>query len=439
MKLISAAAMLLWIVLIYNACSTQPSKPVTNAADYNKYLYLKDGDTARGLKTIDGEIAFWSTRFEKMPDDLVAQSKVAGLYGRRFMLSGNIKEVHIADSIYRIANRLQSKSSSGTFRSLAANCITQHQFRQARLYIDSALILGDDKFLTVLMNFDVCLELGDIAGARKSLESLTDKNAFEYLIRQAKMFDHEGDLESAIKVMETAFSKIKDNGTPSLYCWAKSNLGDMYSHANRFSDAYAAYLDVLAIDPDYYHCLKGIAWLAFSKDNNIAAARNILTYLSKYHPIPDYDLMLAEIAAYENNPLANEQSIGKFINATNNPLYGDMYNKYLFHLYADELKNTEKAFQIAQIEVNNRPTPQSYDLLAWAYYKKGAIEQARAIAKLHVENQYFEPEGIYHLGIIYKAAGDRKKAKQYLYEAKKSGFEVGPSLVKEIEKEIETI
>ena len=66
----------------------------------------------------------------------------------------------MVDSIYQLVNQLNRKNSSGTYRSLAANCITQHKFLQAQLYIDSALILGDDKYQSVLMEFDVALEPG---------------------------------------------------------------------------------------------------------------------------------------------------------------------------------------------------------------------------------------------------------------------------------------
>ena len=84
----------------------------------------------------------------------------------------------------------------------------------------------------------------------------------------------------------------------------------------------------------------------------------------------------------------------RFITAVSDSRYGDMYNKYIFYLMIDENKDLIKALQIAQREVNNRPTSQSYDLLAWAYYNMGRKEEAFKIAKSFVENRNYEPERI---------------------------------------------
>ena len=68
-----------------------------------------------------------------------------------------------------------------------------------------------------------------------------------------------------------------------------------------------------------------------------------------------------------------------------------MYNKYLFSLYTDELQDSQKAMTIALREVNNRPTPESYDLLAFALCKSGKINEARQIAEKFVKGKCFEP------------------------------------------------
>ena len=83
-------------------------------------------------------------------------------------------------------------------------------------------------------------------------------------------------------------------------------------------------------------------------------------------------------------------------------------------------------------EIANRPTPQSYDLLAWAYYQQKNFNDALSVATRQVENQTFEPEAFYHLGMIYQANGNNEKASYYLNEALASEFELGPSTSKKI-------
>ena len=43
-------------------------------------------------------------------------------------------------------------------------------------------------------------------------------------------------------------------------------------------------------------------------------------------------------------------------------------------VYLDEYNNTAKALPLINEEIVNRPTPQSYDLLAWYYFKKKKLK-----------------------------------------------------------------
>jgi tetratricopeptide (TPR) repeat protein len=391
------------------------------------------------LQLIETDIAFWNKRFEKTKDDLTARLKLGGLYNRRFQYTGNINDVHKSDSFYLTAHQLQKLFSSGTYRSLATNCITQHKFKEAALYLDSAYQLGDDKYITLLQQFDVAIELGNYLWASSILQQFKYKNTFEYYIRNAKLQDHLGNSKETISNMEKALAKAQESKNENILLWAQSNLADMYSHQNKITEAYALYKKVLETDPHYYHALKGIAWIAFSYDKNTVLAKEILQKLKSVHPVPDYDYLLAEIAASENNKTQKEIYTTSFLKAVSNPAYGDMYNKYVFSIQSDERNNYTNALRIAQTEVNNRPTPQSYDLLAWAYYKSGNMNEAIAIAEKQVVNKNFEPDAIYHLGILYKQTGNKKLARKYLKEAMESSFELGPLVTKEIKEELEQL
>ena len=421
-------------LLILTGCHQQP---ITNPNDYSAYLQQRPNTR---LQNINTELDFWKNKLTQSPGDIISESKIAGLLIKRFGYSGDIHEIYQADSLYRVVNYLNHTNSSGTFRSLAANCITQHRFLQAQTYIDSALALGDDKFQTVLMEFDVAMELGNRYRARKALNSLVDKTSFEYLIREAKYKDHvEGDLDAAIVLMEKAYDKIKDIPSPALLLWTKTNLGDFYGHANRYKESYQCYLDVLAKDPHYYHALKGIAWLAFSHDKDVNNARKIVAYLQQRHPVPDYELLLSQLADWEQDSITYKQHMDHFISTTHNELYGGMYNKYLFHIEADELNNAQQCLQIAQQEVAHRPTPEAFSWLAWAYCKNGDVSKAMETARLYVANKCFEPDALFYLGKIYQAGGQTKTARKYLLAAQRSGYELGPVVSQQITESLKAL
>lgn len=384
------------------------------------------------LERIETEISFWRGKLNVVKDDIASQIKLGSSYKRLFEYSGNIHDIHTSDSFYTAAHQLQKLFGSGTYRSLAMNCVTKHQFKQASLFLDSAFEKGDDKYITLLQQFDVAMELGDYLRAVTILQQFKYKNTFEYYTRESKLLDHKGEAEASLAAMEKAMAKAVDSKNDELILWAKSNLADMYGHQNKIKESYKLYKEVLKEDPHYYHALKGVAWIAYSHDKNIKLAKEILKYLQSVHPVPDYDFLLAEIASYENNKTQKDFYTDRFLKSVSNPAYGTMYNKYVFTIMSDELNNYSSALNIADIEVNNRPTPQSYDLLAWAYYKNNRLQEAELIAATYIAKRTYEPDALFHMGVIYKHTGNKELAKKYLSEALESGYELGPLVTKEI-------
>lgn len=391
-------------------------------------------------QVIEADIQFWNKRLsENKNADINAQIKLASLYSRRFQYSGQINDVLKSDSFYLAANQLQKKFSSGIYRSLAANCVTQHKFLQADRFLDSAASMGDDLYFTKLQQFDVKLELGQNKEAENILNSLQAKNNFDYYSRAAKLEDHKGNSETSLLFMEKAYADAVASKNEQLILWVKTNLADMYGHNNRIQESYQLYKDVLTNNPDYFHAWKGIAWIAYSNDKNTALAKKILVWLQEKHPVPDYDLLLSEIAAYEQNNEAKNKHLAAFVDKVNNPAYGDMYNKYLFAILSDDMNDPKGALQIARTEINNRPTAQSYELYAWGLYKNGQLNEAQRIAESRIINQTFEPDALYHIGLLLKQSGNKKAAKQYLTEALESSFELGPLVSNEIKQELKTL
>ena len=87
---------------------------------------------------------------------------------------------------------------------------------------------------------------------------------------------------------------------------------------------------------------------------------------------------------------------------------------------------------IAKIEVAHRPTPDSYDLLAWSYFNHGDIKKAYAIAQQYVYGKSHEPMLNYHLAVIYKANQNSSVIAPIVKELRGSIYELGPSFEKKL-------
>ena len=423
-------------VILLTFASCQNKKTITSKQDYNSYLL--DGTVAKEAKKVNTEINFWQQRLQKDTGSYINMLELASNYLRLFRLTGNINALIYGDSLLKRSSAKLNNTDPEILYSLSQNSIAQHQFLAAASYTEAAEKEKGDMYTIRLLQFDASMEMGKYKEAYKSLESLKDKSAFDYLIRKAKWEDHTGNLDGAIVVMEKAFSIIKDK-KKSLYCWTLSNLADMYGHAGRVEEAYKAYLNVLQKDPANLYCLKGIAWIAYAHDNNTAEAKRILQYILAETEMPDLRLVLAQIAETEGNELEKRKLLNEFVSTVTKPGYGDMYNKYLIEIYTEELKDYDKAFLLAEKELRNRFTPETCDWMAWTYYKKGELVKALEYSKSYVHKMTFEPDATMHTAFIYAANGKKEEAKRMLEECLESSFELGPVATRLVKEKLQTL
>lgn len=420
--------------LLFLSSCHEKNSAIVNSADYETYLVVHQASSKYSL---DDDMAFWNERLARMPNDEASKRKLAGLHAARFQTTGRVEELRVSDSIYHALLKTATTGRTGLFLGLAQNSITQHQFKTADVYADSAIAVGERKSAALLVSADIALELGQPERADYILSQFVNKKSFAHRIRQVKLKDQQGELDSAIIIMEAAHDRVKES--KDLFCWSLSNLGDMYGHAGRIEDAYRAYISVLQKDPTYDYALKGIAWIALSHDKNFVEAKRIITALASRRVMPESHLMLAQIAELERNQAEKTKHLTQFIAMTDTDGYRTMYAKYLAHIYADDMGMPEKSLAIAEQEIINRPTPQSYDLKAWALLKLGRKKEALAIVQQYVENQTFEPEAAYHMGMVFLSNNQTERAKEHLEAADESSFELGPVISYRINEALESL
>ncbi|MBF2707677.1 tetratricopeptide repeat protein [Flavobacterium soyangense] len=428
MKTIKTLSTLLFTALLMLSCN-QKSNKIIAQKDYNKYLEIKDN---KSRDFAQGEINFWQKKYDKAPNQTSYLSLIASNYSKLFENTGNIKYLYKVEELLLQVNKEYHYQGVGSIRSLGRNYISQHRFKEALVLANKALAIGEGMKETQKLLFDVNMELGNYTDAEKNLKYLNDSRDFDYLIRVSKWNDHLGDLKTAISLMEKARDIAEINDNNSLKIWTYSNLGDLNGHAGNIQTSYDYYLKTLAVEPNNSYALKGIAWIAFSHEKDTKEANRIIDNISKRHHTPDFYLLKAQIAEYENDFLSKKTNLNDYFTMLNTINYGAMYNKYNTLIYADDKNTASKALEIAKIEIDHRPTPDSYDLLAWSYYNLGDSKKALAIEEEYVVGKSFEPKLNYHLATIYKANNLNEKVTPIKKELLKSTFELGPNLEKKI-------
>jgi tetratricopeptide (TPR) repeat protein len=408
------------------------NRSVVSETDYARYLDASDRAFTDHLQQNRDRIDFWQRKLADEPQSGLYKLKLASILTERFKMTGEIAHLQRSDTLLQSALAGPLLKKAAAYHALSANAVTRHDFQAALRYAEMALQTNEAPAVSKLLIFDALMELGRSEEAEQTLTSVSNKSTFDYLIRRAKLEDHRGDLPQAILTMETAAGWCKRVDNRPLLCWTLSNLGDMYGHAGKVRQSYNTYLKVLEIDPAYHYALKGIAWIAYAHDGDIPQANRLARYLLKKQHSPDLYLFLAETADYEGRTVLAGQYRQKFIREATRPAYGRMYHKYLAEIKLNEPGAFQEAKPYVDMEIVNRPTAQSYALLAQYYNQAGQPEKSLDILQQHVEEKTYEPDVLMQVGLMFKAAGSNEKARKYLNEAAEAGLELGPLASREI-------
>ena len=414
------------LVLFLSSCQTDSDNQITDKKDYDKYL------VSNPPKTSSKYFELWNSKIKPDSSQLMSFGIVGGEYNRYFQNTGDIKYLKKAEKVLKKAADIANVSRAGMYRALARNYISQHRFKEAKQWADSARAIGSGLDQTQGLMFDVHMELGNYDTAEKYLDSLKNMDDFGYLIRLAKWNDHSGDLDTTIRFMEKAKEKAENSKNTGLMLWSYTNLADYYGHAGRIKDSYEHFLKALRIDPENAYAKKGIAWIVFSHEKKPKEAMRILDSVTTYYKSPAYFLLKSEIAEYMGDDMKSVANLDNYFNLVQNSAYGDMYNAFNISLYLNVTEQYDKALTLAETEVANRPTPESYSFLAYSYLKIGNKQKARDIVDGHIEGKTYEPAVLLRTAEIYKATGSIDRVKQLKDELLGAVYELGPATEKEI-------
>jgi hypothetical protein len=86
------------------------------------------------------------------------------------------------------------------------------------------------------------------------------------------------------------------------------------------------------------------------------------------------------------------------------------------------------------MEVKNRATPETHQLLAFAQLQAGKNKEALRTIERFVVDKTFEPMALYYCALIYKANGLDNKVATIKEELIAASYELGPVMIKEVRR-----
>ncbi len=415
-------------ILFFCSCKQQ----VTSVKDYSPFLNTSKFDKKLSANT--DEIEFWQHKLLTDSGSYIYKFELALHLIERFHLKANPDDLSKADSLlFNCLSKIGGKEPA-LYYTLIQNAILQHRFNEAGKYLQRLLDLGGDPLIVKLLSFDVYFEQGKYYEASNAISELGNKNQnFDFLIRNAKLLDHQGKSEASLRQMELAYQIALKKGKPSAINWCLTNLADMYTHAGKIEKAYNYYLSALQKDSSNFHALNGIAKICYLKDKDYENAENIILFSQQIAPRPENYLLLSEIEGGAGNIEIKSQYENLFFKMLYQNKYGNMYNKYILSKIFSGKGNKSEALSISLKEIQNRATPETYSWLAYSYFQNGKIDEATKLVQAEVVGKTFEPESLFIAGIILNKS-HKIQSEDCLKQCLKSEFELGPEKYKILQR-----
>ena len=429
MKIIPVAFCLF---LFISSCSHK-DKPIVNSVFADSLItHYSPSQFAR---TTDSNLIFWEKKMDSLPENFVNGPKYASALSSRFHLYGEINDLLKADSLYNRSNGVNQEKEPGIFRTLASFAMLQHRFLPADSFLQKAKKIEGQSLANAFLDFDVSFERGQYQHCKKILPALRSFNPYGYLFRRSKFEHYDGSLDSAISCMMQAAEKAGNNNY--LRQVALSNAADLYIHKGNLKEAYKLYTESIKIDAADLHSIMGIGWIALVHDKNDSLAEKIFRFVRSQSHAPDALLKLEQLAEARGDSAEQIKYANEFAAQAGQPEYGLMYSKYLIDLYTGILNESAKAASIAEQEINNRPTPQTYAWYAWSLFCNNEKEKAYKVFRSGVSGKPLEGPELYYMGKLMQDMDKGYNAQQFFKAAYKNRYDLSPAKQKDLEENLE--
>ena len=381
-------------------------------------LALGPAAAETGDTPADARVRASQLLLRRNPLDARAFHRLGDAYIQKARETGDAKYFALAEEALRKSLAI-APQSSGALRHLAYVLYSRHAFVEAAAEAAKAIALdpADSHALGVLG--DAQLEVGQYAEAEATYQRMATLDEDLYaLSRRSGLKSLRGDVEGAIADLERAIVEGRAAGRPAeSLAWAQWQLATEHWNVGRLEAAEAGYQAALATYPRYHRALVGLGHVR-------AAQARFTEAVALYQeaigiiPQPDYVAMLGDVLTKMGRAeeARRQYELVEYIGRLSE-LNQVLYNRELATFYLDHDTKLDVALALARRELDVRRDVYAQDLLAWALYKNGQPEPARAAMTEALRLGTRDARLFYHAGMIERAFGDIGAATRYLRRA----------------------
>ena len=369
---------------------------------------------AEPLSKTEQVIVTMQARLRANPNDLVAYGTLGEAYLQRTRETGDPSYYGKAQAVFESAlqrdpHNLEALIGEGSL------ALSRHEFQLALQLGERALTENDTVARIFGVIGDAQVELGQYDAAVSTIQRMVDlRPDLSSYSRVSHLRELYGDLDGAIAAMQTAAQEggpVSENTE-----YVRAQLGYLYWTKGDLADAERTFTESLTRLPDYIQALGGLARVRVSQ-GRLADAIELYRRAVAQIPLPDLVIGLGEaLQASGQTAEANRQyelvrAIEQLFAAN-----GVATDLELALFEADHGTDPAAALALARSAYSHRPNIRAADALAWALFKTGDVRGSVRYSAEALRLGTKDPILLYHAGMIERAAGNLRVARQRLTE-----------------------
>ena len=369
-------------------------------------------------RTLDRHIALYRQLLRRNPFNARAYCGLGDAYSRKARENGDATYLQLAEEALRKALQIHPQSSEAR-RHLAFVLYTRHDFAGATQEAERAIALHPMDSHAYGVLGDAYLEVGKYAQAQDTYQKMIDLQQDLYAYSRLAAFKSlAGDSTGALAALQQALAAGQIAGSPQEHmAWVQWQLGNEYFALGNLTDAEASYQLARTTYPHYYRALAGLAQIQVAHQRYpeaIALYQQALTVI----PLPEYAAALGDVLTKvgRHEDATKQYALVEYIGHLTT-LNQVLYNRELATFYVDHDVKLTEALALARKELEVRQDIYAYDLLAWALFKNGQLQEAQAAITEALKLGTQDARLFFHAGMIHARLGALAQATTYLRQA----------------------
>lgn len=413
-----------WRASLHTSRHATTRVPSAASAESSVVSALRAEDARRAQ-----DIVFYERRVAEDTASALDQGLLAGLYLQRARATGDFTDFARAEHLARASLARRTTHNGQTFALLASALLARHAFTDALDVARRAHALDPDAPAHLALMGEIELEIGDYAAADSHFRAIHyDGAQFTLGARLARWRELTGRSDAARRLLRSAVQRVdrRDDLPREQAAWFHYRLGDLELRAGHLAAADSAFRDGLAIFPDDYRILGGLARLAAARGD----WQGSIDYGNRAIAIQLDPTVLGTIsdayAALGDSAQAAQYARAMTINALRQP--GPIHRAWgMFVLDHGTPRDVDRVLAKTRVEARTRHDVYGADLLAWALYRNGRHADARVASEQAFSQHTEDAQLHYHAGMIALALGDSGAALSHLEEAMRLDASFSPS------------